>query len=191
MGRLPILHVWFIPYYISIDCFLVEMGETIQTPWISSSMGMPLQLSYRDDFCLKFKICECNIDSLGEGTALCTNREVVGQTSLFNSSQRKTRFLGLSEDTRCSDVPLHLLSEPMPRGFFVPCSTEEWGKHAQLIHWPKDDINLQLEQKSLGVRFPCVLWSSRDHFGLTWGKGLLLKMVSVLTSGSCMSNIVL
>lgn len=191
MGRLPILHVWFIPYYISIDCFLVEMGETIQTPWISSSMGMPLQLSYRDDFCLKFKICECNTDSLGEGTALCMNREVVGQTSFFNGSQRKLDSWAF---LRTPDAVMYLSTywaNQCHMVFFVPCSTEEWGKHAQLIHWPKDDINLQLEQNSLGVRFPCVLWSSRDHFGLTWGKGLLLKMVSVLTSGSCMSNIVL
>lgn len=105
MGRLPILHVWLVPYCISTDCFLVEMGETIQTPWISSSVGMPLQLSYRDDFCLKFEICECNIDSLGEGTALCTNREVVGQTSLFNGSQRKLDSWAF---LRTPDAVMHL-----------------------------------------------------------------------------------
>lgn len=78
-------------------------------------MGMSLQLSHRDDVCLKFNICECNIDSFGEGTALLMNREVVGQTSFSNGSRRKLD--SWAPDAVMDFVPVHLLSEPMPHGF--------------------------------------------------------------------------
>lgn len=51
-------------------------------------------------------------------------------------------------------------------------------------------LNLQLEQKRLSVRIPYVLWSSGDHFGLTWGKRHLTED-GECADVSCMSNIVL
>ena len=88
-------------------------------------------------------------------------------------------------------VALHLLSELMPCALcpHVPLRSEE-NIHS-LFTGQKMTLNFQLEQKGLSMRFPHVLWSSKDHFGLTWEQGFLLKMVSVLMSGSCMSNIVL
>lgn len=90
-------------------------------------------------------------------------------------------------------VSFYLLSGAMPWVFllFVLCSTEQSGKHTQLIHWPEDNIKSiagpdEFEHKvslcpvvQLGS-----LWSYR-------GKRHLLKMVSGLTSGICISNIVL
>lgn len=50
----------------------------------------------------------------------------------------------------------------------------------------KMTLNLQLQQ-DLGVKFPQVLWLSRDHFGLPWASGVL-RVASMLTSGSCVSD---
>jgi len=83
---------------------------------MNSSMGMLLQLSHRDHFCPKFQICVRNIDSLGEGTALLMNREVVGQMSFSNGSWRKLD--SWARGAVMDFVPLHLLSEAMAPVFF-------------------------------------------------------------------------